>query len=258
MTLSSLQSAQKKKTLREYWIIILALTFFYAIVCVPISVVTRTDAVVIDSAFPLIWETVMQVLNYVFYWISFAYLMYFLFSFGFGECRDFLIAYALTVCLRYGLNQFVTSALYGFPSVEEFVSNSLGEMVFFIIMDLLQMSVAVWIAYLTARLGVSLKKHMPFGKLFGFQNPLVKTAFKLAWIPAVLMLLQRFIYDLGFVQEVSGGVHIVLGILGILVFYLADLLCVLIGHFVILLFLNRFFLRDEKARLLAESQKKAE
>lgn len=256
MTLSPLQSAQKKKTLKEYWILILALTFFYAIICVPISVVTRTDAVVIDSTFPLIWETVMQVLNYLFYWFSFAYLMYFIFSFGIGECKDFFVAYGLTVCLRYGLNQFVTSYLYGFPSLDTFVANSLGEMVFFIVMDIIQMAIAVWITYLLSSLGVRLKQFMPFGKLFDFDNPLVKTSFKLAWIPATVMLLQRFVYDLGFVKEVSGTGSVFLGILGILIFYLADLLCVLLGHFVILLFLNRFFKRDEKARLLAEREGK--
>ena len=255
MTLSPLQSAEKKKTMKEYWIIIFALTFFYAIVCVPISIVTQTDAVVIDSSFPLIWETLMQVLTYVFYWISFAYLMYFIFAFGIGECKDFFIAYGLTVCLRYGLNQFVTSSLYGFPSVDEFVSNSLGEMVFFIVMDIIQLAIAVWIAYLVERYGVRLKQFMPFGKLFDFQNPLVKTAFKLAWIPAVIMLAQRFVYDLGFVKEISGSGSAFIGIIGILIFYLADLLCVLIGHFVILLLLNRFFMRDEKARILAESEK---
>ena len=255
MSLSLLQSIQRKKTLTEYWILILALTFLYAIVCVPISIVTQTDAVVMDSAFPLIWETLMQVLNYIFYWISFAYLMYFVFSFGIGESKDFFVAYGLTVCLRYGLNQFVTSYLYGFPSVDEFVSNSLGELLTFIVLDIIQLLIALWIVYLIARYGVRLKQYMPFDRLFNFQNPLVKTAFKLAWIPAAIMLLQRIVYDLGFVKEVSGTGSVFLGILGILIFYLADLLCVLLGHFVILLFLNKFFMRDEKARLLDEAEK---
>ena len=256
MTLSSLQSTQKKKTLKGYWITILALTFFYAVICVPISIVTQTNAVVIDSMLPVIWETLMQILNYVFYWISFAYLMYFIFSFGIGECKDFFVAYGLTVCLRYGLNQFVTSSLYGFPSVDEFVSNSLGEMVFFIIMDIIQMAIAVWIAYLLARHGLVLKHFMPFKKLFDFGNPLIKTAFKLALIPAVIMLLQRSIYDLGYVMALPEGVAVTVGILGILAFYLLDLLCAFIGHFVILLLLNKFFMRDEKARFLAESEDK--
>ena len=257
MKLSSLQITQKNKTLKEYWIIILVLTFLYAIVCVPISIATQTNAVIMDSVLPLIWETLMQVLNYVFYWLSFAYLTYFIFSFGIRECKDFFVAYGLTVFLRYGLSQFVTSYLYGFPSIDEFVSNSLGEMIFFIIMDIIQMMIALWIAYLVARFGIQLKQFMPFKRLFDFGNPIVKTAFKLAWIPAVIMLAQRFVYDLGFVKEISGSGSAFIGIIGILIFYLADLLCVLIGHFVILLLLNRFFMRDEKARILAESEKGA-
>ena len=256
MNLSPLQMIQKKKTLKEYWIIILALVFFYAIVCVPISIVTQTNAVVMDSPFPLIWETLMQVLNYVFYWISFAYLIYFLFSFGMSNSRDFFVAYALNVLLRYGLNQFVTSYLYGMPSVDEFISNSLSEMIFFVIMDLLQMVIATWIAYLCARTGVTVKACMPVKKLFDFKNPLISTAFKLALIPAVIMILQRIVYDLGFVQALSNSVSLILGIIGVVIFYLADVLCVLIGHFVILLYMNRFFLRDEKIRIAYEAENK--
>ncbi len=251
MNLSPLQILQKKKTLKEYWILVLSLTFVYAIVCVPISIVTTTDAVVMDSSFPLIWETLMQVLNYVFYWISFAYLMYFVFSFGIGESRDFLVAYGLSVCLRYGLNQFVTSSLYGFPSVEEFVANSLSEMIFFIIMDLLQMAVATWIVYLISKKRVTLNDNLPFQRLFDFKNPLVATAFKLSMIPAVVMLVQRFIYDLGYVREMPKEF---LMFLGVIIFYLSDLLCILVGHFVILFLLNHFFLRNEKIRALYEEK----
>ena len=86
---------------------------------------------------------------------------------------------------------------------------------------------------------------MPFASMFSFSNGMQRANLLMAAIPAVTQIVYRAIYDIAF----YGVARDLADLLWMISYYLADVLSMVVGYFVILLLLNRFYLNEEKARL---------
>jgi hypothetical protein len=126
-----------------------------------------------------------------------------------------------------------------------------------IVLDLLFMALAVWIAYeildkpwkgmiappSLERLPIC--RWMPFASLLSFSNGMQRANLFVAAIPAVTQIVYRAIYDIAF----YGVVRDLADLLWMISYYLADIISLFVGYFVMLLFFNKLYLQEEKARM---------
>lgn len=236
-------AARQKKARKSFLIFSVALVLVYAFVFTTVNILITSDALMARSILPVLWGIVMDVSNFLFYWIAFAFLILFGFSYD-RKTKGFWISYAAVVLARYLLNQLASSLFFGFSSINDFLSDSLPFMLIEIVMDLLQMLVAFWIVRSLSRdPRNSLVDHIPSDRLFDFSNPILKAAFWVSVIPAAVRILSRLIYDLFIGLPKSFG-----DLLWMVTYYLFDLLSFLVGYFVILFCLNRFALKEQRAK----------
>ncbi|MBQ8433079.1 MAG: hypothetical protein IJX28_09375 [Clostridia bacterium] len=248
MELSLFDATRKKKALKSYGILILILTVFYAAVCTPVNLWITSDILIMQTVFPLLWDVLLNFVNILFYWISFAYLL-FLFAFwGVKKQFAFFLTYGGIVVFRYCANLLASYCVVGFPEWEVFWSDALPYLLIDIGMDLVQMLIGVWIVYSYVNCRKNTKDGLPIQKLFDATNPILRVVWKLAIIPAALMLLSRVIYDI-----YLGGAYGLTDLLWMITYYASDLISVLVGYFVILLFMNRFYLKEEEAKIEYDS-----
>ena len=253
MELSLFESCRKKKMLLQFGIWLSAITLFYAAVCTPLYHLINSNVLLRDTVYPLLLDFGMQFLNYLFYWCSFAYAIYALFRFGLGKGYPFLVTYALVVLLRYLINFIVGGYMTAFPTVDNFLSNELPDLLFGIGMDLLLMLVLTLILravhqkqpYVArSKRGGVLLSNLPFSKLFDLKNPIQRAVFFAALIPASVQLILRVFFDIAWGAPVG-----LTDLLWMITYYALDIVYVLIGFFVIVLWINRFYFSEEKARM---------
>ena len=235
-------AARKKKARKSFLIFSLVLALVYAFVITTVNILISSDALFSRSVLPIFWGILMDFSNFLFYWIAFAYLILFGFSYDRGS-RGFVISYVIVVFARYLLNQLASSMLLGFTSINDFFSDSLPFILIDIVMDLLQLAVGFLIVRKFSQdPNDLLAAHIPSDRLFDFSNPILKTTFWVAMIPTALRVLSRLIYDIYIGLPNSFG-----DFLWMVTYYLFDLISFLVGYFVILLCLNRFSLKEQRA-----------
>ena len=257
MNASIFDQGRQKQTLHRYAWQIAIIAFLYAAVCTPLEIWINSDIVMVKTALPLIWDTVMTVMHYLFFWLSFAYLLWSVGRFTLRQSRGILATYAIVAAARYLISMIAGYIVNGFPTAEEFFGEVLLYLLLDILLDLLFMALAVWIAYeildkpwrgMTAppsleRLPIC--RWMPFASMFSFSNGLQRANLFVAAIPAVTQIVYRAIYDIAF----YGVARDLADLLWMISYYLADVISIAVGYFVILLFLNRFYLNEEKAKI---------
>ena len=235
-------AARKKRSRKGFLIFSLLLALVYAFVITTVNILISSDALLSRSVLPILWGILMDLSNFLFYWVAFAYLILFGFSYDRGV-KGFAISYLIIVFVRYLLNQLASSMLLGFASINDFFSDSLPFLLIDIVMDLLQFGVAYFTVRKFARdPDDTLTTHIPSERLFDFSNPLLKSAFWVAAIPTAVRILSRIIYDLYIGLPKSFG-----DFLWMVTYYLFDLISFLVGYFVILFCLNRFALKEQRA-----------
>ena len=257
MSASIFDQGRQKKLQHSYMWQISLIAFLYAAVCTPLEIWFNSDIVLTKTALPLVWDTVMTLMHYLFYWLSFAYLLWSVGRFSLRQSRGILVTYAIAVAARYFIGMIAGYVVNGFPTAEEFFSEVLLYLLLDIFLDLVFMGLAVWIAYeilnkpwrgmtpppSLERLPVC--RWMPFETLLSFSNGMQRANLFLAAIPAVTQMVYRAIYDIAF----YGVARDLADLLWMISYYLADVISLFVGYFVMLLFLNKLYLQEEKARI---------
>lgn len=226
---------------RRYVTISLTVALFYAVICTPANLLVNSNVLLLQTILPLFVDIVMTFANFLFYWVSFSFLLYFMFEFGFGESKPFFLSYCAVVCGRYVLNLLAGYVVMGFPTFGAFFSNEFLFLLIDIVMDLvLQMGIALLILRKTVGEHCGFDNYMPAVRLLDFANPLQKSAFFITLIPSAISLLLRLLYDVrfGFPQSFTD-------LLWMISYYLSDLLSVLIGYVVILLILGSIYNKNK-------------
>lgn len=252
MELTLFEHCQRRRMTRRLAVYLFITAGFYAAVCTPVYLIAVSDVLIQDTAFPMVWDCLMMLVNYGFYWISFSFVAYAALRFRISKCMPLLSLYAGMVVFRYGANIIAGFLVNGFPTVNSFLSDTFPYFLIDIILDWVQMAVVVFILYWidknsphrrAEQRGALLLSNMPIVGLLNFQNPVMRAALWSGIVPAAVQLLSRVRYDIAVGAPVNA-----VDLLWMIVYYLSDILMALVGYFLMVLLLNRLFLKEEKAR----------
>lgn len=230
-----------------------SISVFYAAVCTPLFHIINSDVLLADTVLPLALDLLMQVLNYLFYWGAFSFVLYAVFRFGFSNCRSFFLIYCGAVLFRYVANLLTGFLTMGFPLWREIVSDYLPYLIIDIVLDIALLGTLNAILYATVRRYALYNKmkrdaffntHMMFQRLFDRKNPILSAAFWASLIPSAVQLVSRVIYDISY-----GAPTGPIDLLWMIVYYLSDFVFLLIGLLLIIRILNGLYISEEKARL---------
>lgn len=253
MELDLFEICRRKKLNNLFFLSLLSVVVFFAGVCTPVYLWAASDILVKETVFPLIWDLLMTVVNYLFYWIAYALVLYSVFRFGLSNSKAMLGGYVGIIVVRYPINLVANFFMNGFPTWNDFRYDELPYLFINIALDLVQM--AVFVAIIQGIYSAQPRKrfdqkntvlltNMPIVKLFQFFNPAQVAALCGGIVPASMQLLARIFYDISFGTPVG-----ITDFLWMTVSYLSDIFYVLIGYCIIVLFLNQLFFAEEKAKL---------
>lgn len=248
MELSLFDLCRKRNLNLRMLIFLFAITLFYAVICTPVSLLVSSDILLSETVLPLLIDVLMLLCNYLFYWVSFAIVLYAIGRFEVGNCISLFGIYVGAVFFRYLANITAGFLVIGFPTWEDFLSDHLLYLLIDIGMDLILMAVMVLIVSLTfkkASANSSPLAGLPIDRLFDLKNPIQLAAFWSAVIPAAVQLISRVFYDAFY----YGAPTSLIDLLWMVIYYVSDFANVVIGYLVIVLILNRIFMKEEKARI---------
>ena len=255
--ISLFDQMRKKRLLRNYVIFLSALIVFHSVLYYPLSLYMYSNTILKNSIIYLLLTEIAEPLAvYLYFWGSFAYLIYVGVRYSIKSAIPFFAAYSIGALLRYAIQNVCFILMMGFSLWES--SLDLFALIFTIVMDLVIGSLALLILWLAFRKRTGSKKkedsleaYMPFSGFFSFSNPMQKTAFLLAILPSVARLLSRGYYDIRLV--IAGNVpDSAPEILLMITYYLTDCLTAVIGSLIIVMMLSSFRLSEMRARMKYE------
>ncbi len=249
---SEFERLYRTRMTRKMLICLGAVALFYAVVCTAVFVWIASDVLLQTSALQLIWELVMTVCNYLFYWIGFSFLLYGWVRFGLRESMPLTATYATVSVVRYFANHLVSALIVGGQSINDFFSESLWYILLDGFADCIwgALLLAVFVAVTKTTLqNADEKVRLQFLKagiaapLNSLSSSMRKLMLCAAIFPGAVQILARIYYDLSY-----GAPRHILDVLYIVFYYLSDVLFILAGYVVLTLVINKLFLFEQKSK----------
>ena len=244
------------------WIFSAAL--LYSAVCMPIFIWAPSDILLSEGIFLTIWQMVSTVVNCIYYWIAFAYMLYFVSRFTVANCKSFFAIFIASSFALYAVSLLSSGLLVGF---EDFTLNDVWDILMYVAFDAIQMAIVTLIAWALLRhlqarsmrvylfeltknpnATVTMPQWLPFDRFFDRKNELMRASLFAAIIPAAGRLLSRLYYDIFFFGSPVG----VADTIWMIFYYLADIALFFIGYLFIVLWLNRVDLCEDRRRAAYE------
>ncbi len=258
---TDLLEAHRKKLYRRNFLIFLgACVGFYTLIYMPVYYLLSTNIVWSNSPLLLLWmEVIEPLMNYAFYWGSFAFVLYAILRDGKRPALQLAALYAAAAFLRYFTGLFSYMWIMGAIHWSAFMATDFWGLLFSFFMDCVQMALLLLAFYFVekklikshsqvVRQGSIREAFLPMMRAFEWKNPLFRLSFIAAAIPTVLQILSRLYYDLDLIfvrgMEISGAGEVIV----ILSYYITDIATAFLGALVISVLLNAFFRNDEKRR----------
>lgn len=203
------------RTMRLCGILLFSVALFYAAVCTPVSTWSNAD-IGVSGVFRLIWDFLLDVVKFAFYWISAAFVLFSVRTFRPSK-TVLLLAGGASFLLNFG------SLTAGLLMTREFdtIGADLLSAALSVLLDLAQFLLFRLFAYLTMERRAA--NGIP-----------TRAMLFCAAVPSLLSLAGRVIHDVGFGAPMGKSDLIVM-----ITYYLADLASVAIGYLVILLLTDR-------------------
>ncbi len=244
--------------LRNYVIFLSVIILFHSVLYYPLYLYMDSNTLWKHSiAFLLLTEIAEPLAVYLYFWGSFAYMLYVSVRYSLRSALPFFVAYSVGAFLRYAIQNLGFILMMGMSLWEN--SLDLFALLFTIGMDLLIGGLTFLILWLVFRKQPvckngedSLDTYMPFSGFFQFSNPMQKAAFLLAILPSAARLLSRGYYDIrlmiaGNVPDTAPEIFLTV------TYYLTDCLTAVIGCLIIVMMLSSFRLSELKARMKYEN-----
>lgn len=261
MELSSFDQSRRTALIKQMAISVFSIVFFYAAICTPIYLWLNSDILFAESWLPLIWDQVIELTNYAFYWVSFAFLLYVFFRFELRECKPFFAVLAIATLSRYPLYLLVGYFVNGFPLLDDFLIelpylllNTLFDAIIFAVFLLAVLMVKRQASNRNLSKKRSLfSEHLPFAQAFSIKNPIQRPLFVGAGALALWKIGSRIAYDvfLGPPQNLPDLLWMVL-------YYTLDILFLFVSVLVCVLIVNRLWFSEERARIELEETAEAD
>lgn len=253
------------KRIKKYFLIFaIACVGFISAIYTPVYLLLSTNALWDGSILLFLWmELIGPIMEFSFYWGSFAFLIYTYLRFGKKQIKQFIVIYATAVVARYLFTMLATFSLMTFPGWKTFWEEEFWGALFSALMDCLQMlGVLLLVEFCCHR---PLLRANPYSKdevgrnliagcfpiegLFNLQNPLSKVCFFSALIPAALKMLSRLYYDIFFWGAPQGIEEWFL----VATYYVGDIAAFFIGYFLLSYLLQTFYANETKRQIEFES-----
>jgi histidyl-tRNA synthetase len=90
MKFSIIEQDRKQKTEKLAILLIWGIALFGAVVCTPISIWLSSDVIFSDTALPQVWDVVLAISQFAFYWAAFSFLIYLSAEYGLINNRKLL------------------------------------------------------------------------------------------------------------------------------------------------------------------------
>lgn len=253
-----------KRTKKLFLIFAIACVGFISFIYTPVYLLLASNVLWRGSVVLFLWtELVGPIMDFSFYWGSFAFLTYMYLRFGKGQIKPFAIIYAVAVAARYIITMLVNFILMSFPGWDVLLGEELPSALFTITMDALQMLGVLLIAEFCCRRPLMsanvyqkgsegeemIRDLFPINGLFNLKLPLPKLCFFSALIPASIKVLSRLYYDIffwGLPTDVGEWLLVA-------TYYVGDIATLFIGYFVLLYLLQAFYTDETKRRIEFES-----
>ena len=241
-----------KKNLIKMALILFGIGLVYAAVCTPLYHITNSNVLFMDGIASLILDYVMVLMNFLLYWISFAFLLNVGITLGKTTLfRPVLVVISLAIVFWHFSNLIAGYCTVGFPTRWAVWSEELTYLAIAILLDLLQVAVAFWIVYRQNHEFLGNAKYFPVIKLKDRQNPVVVTAASLAAIPSAVHLITRVVFDIwdGYVPRDGGD------LLWMILGYASEILSFIVGYFVIVLVINHLYMKAKESQIAYDRAK---
>ena len=231
---------QKQRAERYGCLLMLVLAALYALVCTPVYYVANSNVLFQDSIFTFAWDFVNDAVQYLYYWVSFSFVIFFAVKYAFRSIGRLLTFFSLCSAGRYFLGLIVVLIidrdweLFGYE-MKQVLEITLG--------DLLMMSLVVLLIYLIlARKGNNKEVSRSFqsSSVLRFSNPLLGCMLAISFVPALMRILSRARYDL-FLGAPQGKADLI----SMIIYYVGDVLCGVIGYLIIFLIVSQLNMKPE-------------
>jgi len=260
MEISLFDCMRKKSLHKKYLLLLAAIVIFYSLVYYPVYLYLNSDVVWNGSLLRLLWMEILEPLvNYLFFWGSFAFILYSAARYSLKGSAPILIYYAIGSVLRYLLQNVAFIVVMGLNAWEsEFY---VSDLLINIVMDLLIMGAATLLIVLWKRKKVPdsifkskndfciAEENFRFSRFFDFKNILLRTAFLMAIFPSAVRLLLRAWYDINLIVIRGIPVTDAGEVLLMITYYLTDCAGILVGYLIMFMILSALYLSDKKASL---------
>ncbi len=253
-----------KRVKKHFSIFAIICVVFLSFIYTPVYLLLSSNVVWRGSVLLfLLTELIEPLIDFAFYWGSFAFLIYIYLRFGKKQIKDYAIIYAVAVVARYLFTMLAGYILMSFPDAKTFWGEEFLSALFSIGMDALQMLGVLLLTEFCCRRPLMQTKMyskgsdgeemladcFPIEGLFNLKKPLSKLCFFSALIPAGLKLLSRLYFDIFFWGLPTDAAEWIL----MVTYYIGDAASFAIGYLVLLYLLQAFYTAEAKRRIEFES-----
>lgn len=252
MELSSFDRGRRSALIKQMAFTVFGIVLFYAAICTPINIWINSDILIVETLLPTVWDFLMELANYAFYWGLFSFLLFAFFRFEIGQIKPFFLIAGLAVLLRYPLNQLGVYFVNGFPLMEDLI-DGIGYLLLDILFDLITVAIFIGAMFFVKKLdqdrkyskqGSFFSDHLPFTALFSVKNPIQSVLFVGAGWLSLGRVVSRVIYDV-----FLGPPRSLPDLLWMLLYYSLDVVFLFVSVLICVFWVNRLCLDDARARM---------
>ena len=220
------------KYTRSGAVLLILLSVFYVVVCTPVYLISVTNVLISETIFPQLWDLFQNLLLFLNFWIVSAWLAVICIKESFAKIWQLCAWFVLSSAIRFfGSVSVSTRILQSDDLAGDYLDALLDSL-----LEWLPLGILIGIVWLCLARNKNrdLRNDLPLKRIFDFHHPIAFVLFWLASIPSLIHLLTRVRYDffIGIPKQRLDLIEMIL-------FYLADLLCWLLGYLVIFFFVNR-------------------
>jgi len=245
MDMSTFEMERKRKTERFGGFLLLVLSCFFVFVCTPVYVLASSNVMISRTIFPILWDFVQDVVHYLYYWITFSFLIYLSARYTVRSTGILVLVYAGCSFAKYFFSLLMDSLINSDWS-------SINYHLYYVMIDVLGDLLLIGIAVLVCYLFLGRKKEdktqkigFDFLGVFRLINPVQKCAMLVSALLTVSRVVSRVIFDVNYGAPQGSA-----DLIGMILYYFGDVASGVVGYLFMFLIISQIHLKDETTKQL--------
>ncbi len=237
MQITKSEIETKKKIERYGGLLMLAMTCFFIFICTPVYVLASSNIMISTTIFPVLWDFVQDAAHYLYYWIAFGFLIYLVARYSIKSTGFLALVYAGCSFLKYFLSLLLVNLINSDWT-------SMNYHLYYVSVDVFGDLVLLGIAFLITYLLLHRKReekniNFDFSGTFQVSNLVLRCALLISIVLMLGRLGSRIIFDLD-----NGAPRGIADLLGMILYYLGDVISGLVGYLLMFLILSKLHLKE--------------